>query len=130
MAVCCFQTHGNLNRNACCFLDGEFAFFGNIFLKGNSLNQLHNNVINTTVISHVKYIDNVRMSKTGCCLGLLLKACGEGCVASILRQHDLDGNRAVEDLVLCTVDGRHAACPHLILEEVSSPEDPLFHSCS
>ena len=99
-------------------------------LKVGAAQVLHDDVIGVAVLAPIVDAHDIGGGETGCCLGLLLKACGEGCVASILRQHDLDGYRAVEDLVLRTEDGRHAACPHLILEEVSSPEDPLFHSCS
>ena len=99
-------------------------------LKVGAAQVLHDDVIGVAVFAPIVDAHDIGGGETGCCLGLLLKACGEGCVASILRQHDLDGYRAVEDLVLRTEDGRHAACPHLILEEVSSPEDPLFHSCS
>ena len=91
---------------------------------------LHDDVIGVAVLAPIVDAHDIGGGQAGCCLGLLLKAGGEGGVAGILRQHDLDGNRAVEDLILRTEDGRHAARSHLILEEVSSPEDPLFHSCS
>ena len=91
---------------------------------------LHDDVIGVAVLAPIVDAYDIGGGEAGCCLGLLLKTRGEGGVAGVLRQHDLDGYRAVEDLILRTVDGRHAACSHLILEEVSSPEDPLFHSCS
>ena len=99
-------------------------------LKVGAAQVLHDDVIGVAVLAPIVDAHDIGGGETGCCLGLLLKAGGEGGVAGILRQHDLDGNRAVEDLILRTEDGRHAARSHLILEEVSSPEDPLFHSCS
>ena len=99
-------------------------------LKVGTAQVLHDDVIGVAVLAPVVDAHDIGGGQAGSCLGLLLKAGGEGGVAGILRQHDLDGNRAVEDLILCTEDGRHTARSHLILEEVSSPEDPLFHSCS
>ena len=99
-------------------------------LKVGTAQVLHDDVIGVAILAPVVDAHDIGGGQAGRCLGLLLKAGGEGGVAGILRQHDLDGNRAVEDLILCTEDGRHTARSHLILEEVSSPEDPLFHSCS
>ena len=99
-------------------------------LKVGTAQVLHDDVVGIAILAPIVDAHDIGGGETCCCLGLLLKAGGEGGVAGILRQHDLDGNRAVEDLILRTEDGRHAARSHLILEEVSSPEDPLFHSCS
>ena len=99
-------------------------------LKVGAAQVFHDDVIGVAVLAPIVDADDIGGGEAGGCLGLLLKACGKGGVAGILRQHDFDSYRAVEDLVLCTVDGRHAARSYLILEEVSSPEDPLFHSCS
>ena len=60
-------------------------------------------------------------------LRLLLEAGGKGRVARILGQHDLHCDRAVQHLVLCAVDGGHAARSDFILEEVPSPEYLLLH---
>ena len=128
--VCDRKRGADLRADLCDLLGIEGAVALDAALKVGTAQVLHDDVIGVAVLAPVVDAHDIGGGQAGRCLGLLLKAGGEGGVAGILRQHDLDGNRAVEDLILCTEDGRHTARSHLILKEVSSPEDPLFHSCS
>ena len=85
MVMCCFQSHRYLNGNTGRFFDGKFPLLGNIFLKSDSFDQLHNDVIYTAVISYIKYIDDIRMCKAGCCLCLAAEFADKSCILSEFR---------------------------------------------
>ena len=85
MIMCSFQSHGHLNGNTCGFLDGKLPFLGNILLKSDSLDQFHNDIINPAIIPYIKYIDNIRMCKTCCCLCFATEFTDKRCILSEFR---------------------------------------------
>ena len=85
MAVCRLQTHRNLDCDTCSLFNGKLSLLGDVFLQSDTLDQFHNNVINTAVISYVKYIDDIRMCKAGCCLCLAAEFADKSCILSEFR---------------------------------------------
>ena len=65
-----FNTHAHLNGNADCLLDGQSCLFFDIFLKGNSLYQFHNNIVDSVFFPYVIYIDNIGVHQPCCRLRL------------------------------------------------------------
>lgn len=59
--MCCFHTVSNLNGNADCLFIRKLSSFFNIFFQGNSLNQLHDNVVNSVFFAYIINIDNIRV---------------------------------------------------------------------
>ena len=47
--------------------------FLNVILKGNALNQFHDNIVQHILVHDVVNTDNIRMGQAGRCLGLHLK---------------------------------------------------------
>ena len=62
--------HTHLNSNADRLLDGQPCLFLDIFLKGNSLYQFHNNIVDSVFFPYVIYIDNIGVHQPCCCLRL------------------------------------------------------------
>ena len=107
----------------------ERAVAADAALEVGAAQVFHHDEIGVAVAAPVIDAHDVGALQAGGRLGLLLEAGGEGGVAGVLRQHDLHGDGAVEHLVLCAVDGRHAARSDLVLEEVpSSQYARFFHS--
>ena len=78
-------------------------------LKVRAAQVFHDDVIGVAILAPVIDADNVGALQAGRRLGLLLEARGERGVAGVLRQHDLDRDGTVQNLILRTVDGGHAA---------------------
>ncbi len=47
---------------------GKFSFSSNIFFQGNSLYQLHDDIINAVIFPYIIYIYNIRMRQSCCSL--------------------------------------------------------------
>ena len=109
MAVCRLQTHRNLNCDTCGLFNGKLPLLGDVFLQSDTLDQFHNNVINTAVISYVKYIDDIRMCKTSCRLGLTSEFLYKRGVFPKLRFQDLHCNKTVQLMVHSLIDICHSA---------------------
>ena len=60
--------------------------------------------------------------------GLLAEALGEGRVAGVLRQHQLDGHPAPEHRVLGGPDGGHAPDADPLFQEIAASQYPLAHA--
>ena len=58
---------------------------GNVFFQSDTFNKLHYNVINSLVIPYIKYIDDIRMCKAGCCLCLAAEFADKSCILSEFR---------------------------------------------
>ena len=63
----------NLDGNADCLLALQMPLFLNVILKGNALNQFHDNIVQHILVHDVVNTDNIRMGQAGRCLGLHLK---------------------------------------------------------
>ena len=109
VAVCSLQSHGYLNGNTGCFLYGKLAFLGNILLQGNSLDQFHYNVINALIISYVKYIDDIGMRQSCCCLRLTSEFLYKSCIFPEFRLQNLNCHKTVQFMVHCLIYVRHSA---------------------
>ena len=109
VAVCGLQSHGNLNGNAGSFLYRESALLGNIFLQCDSLDQFHNNVINSIVISNIKYINNIWMCQNCGSLCLTSEFLYKSCIFPKLRLQHLDSDKTIQLVILCLVYVRHSA---------------------
>ena len=65
-----FKTERNLNCDAGRLFYAQFSFAVNIIFEGNSLNKLHNNIVNTTVLPDIIYVYNIGMGQPCRCLRL------------------------------------------------------------
>ena len=72
-------------------------------------------------------IDDIWMRNACCCLRLTLKALDKFLVILILLMKNLDGDSALQKLILCPIDIRHAAAAHQRLQRVASIQDTLNH---
>ncbi len=75
------KAHADLNGDAGCLPDGELALLRDIFLQGDSLDKLHDNIVIALVLADVIDIDNVRICQPGCRLGLASELRDECAVA-------------------------------------------------
>ena len=112
MIVGCLQSHGNLDCNTGRLFNRKLSFFCNIFLQGDSLYQFHDNVINAFIIAYVKYINNIRMCQSGCCLSLASEFPDKGFVLPKFRLQHLNRNKTVQLMILCFIHIGHAACAY------------------
>ena len=67
------------------------------------------------------------MRDARCCLRLALKALDEFLVILVLLVENLDGDGALQELILCPIDICHAAAAHKHLQRVASIQDALNH---
>ncbi len=58
------DSHGNLNRNAHRLFDGKPRLLLNILLEGDSLHQLHDDIVILTLLAHIIDIDDIGVHKT------------------------------------------------------------------
>ena len=86
---------------------------------------LHDDVVRVAVLTPVVHADDIGALQTCGRLRLLLKARRERRVAGILRQHDLDRDGAVQDLVLSAEHARHASVANFVLEQVPASKYAL-----
>ena len=70
IVVSCLNTHGNLNGNTDRFLDGKTGFFLNILFECDTLNQFHDDIVDTVFLSDIINTDNIGMHQS--CCGLCL----------------------------------------------------------
>ena len=70
--VCCFKTKGNLNGDAGCLFYAQFPFAVNVILQSNSLDKLHDDIVNAAVLPDIVHVYNIRMGES--CCGLCLRA--------------------------------------------------------
>ena len=59
--VCCFKTKGNLNGDAGCLFYAQFSFAVNVILQSNSLDKLHDDIVNAAVLPDIVHVYNIRM---------------------------------------------------------------------
>ena len=109
MAVCSFQSHGDLDRNTGCFFYRKLSLFGNVLLESNSLNKLHNNVINSVIVTNIKYIHYIRMCQDCCSLSLTFKLADKRRILSEFRLKNFYSNKPIQLMVFCLVYVRHSA---------------------
>ena len=113
MIMCCLQPHRYLNGNTCGFFDGELALFGNIFLKSNSLDQFHDNIVNSLIVTYIEYIDNIRMGQACRCLCFTAEFADKCGILSEFRFQYFYCHVAVQLVILCLIDIRHSAGAYL-----------------
>ena len=71
--MCYFQTRRHLNGNARRLLDRQLSLPFNVVLQCNPFHQLHHNIVDPVFVSHIIDIDDIRMRKSGSCLGFFFK---------------------------------------------------------
>ena len=103
------QTGRHLNGNAGSFFYRQPAFFLNISLQGDAFHQLHHNIIDVLLITHIIHIYNIRMSQGGSRLGLLLKLADKISVLYKLILQNLHRHKTVQLMILSLKDLCHAA---------------------
>src|SRR5699024_9050505 len=107
------QSHGNLDGDTGGLLNGKLAFLGNIFLKGNTLDQFHDNIVNAVVVAHVKYIYDIRVRQTGSRLGFAAEFPYKGRILPEFLFQYLNRDKTVKLVILCLVYIGHSACADL-----------------
>lgn len=68
MIVSCLNTGTHLNCNTDRFLGRKLSFFMHIFFQSDSFYQLHDHIIESSILPYIIYIDNIRVQKPCCCL--------------------------------------------------------------
>ena len=107
--MCRLQSKRNLNRNTRCLSYGKFSFSCNIVFQGNSLYQLHNNIVNAVILPNIIDIYHIRMRKTCCGLCFLAEFGNKAFVLAEFRFHYLHCYETVQLMIFCFVDICHAA---------------------
>ena len=86
---------GNLKGHADGFLGLHFAFFLNVLLEGDSVHQLHHDIVQLPLVHNVVDVDNVGVGQAGRCLSFHLEFLHKGVVGGKLLLQHLDGHQAV-----------------------------------
>ena len=68
---------------------------GDVFFKSDPFDQFHYNVIDAVVISYIKYIYNIWMCKTSCCLGFTSEFLYKSCIFPEFRLQNLNCHKTV-----------------------------------
>ena len=103
------KSEGNLDRNAGRFLDAQFSLPVDIIFQRDAFHKLHNDIVNTAVISHVEHVDYVRMGQSGSSLGFRTEFCDKGLVLTEFRLHHFDRNHTVQLMVHGFINICHSA---------------------
>ena len=109
IVVCGFNAHRYLNGNTDCFFNGKTGFFLDIFFKCNTLNQLHNNIIDTIFFTNIINTDNIGMHQSCRSLSFHTEFGNKICIFRKLLFQNFHCNKSVQFMVLCFIYIAHTA---------------------
>ena len=104
-----FQSHRNLNGNTGSLFHRKLSFLGDVLLQRNSLNQFHNNVVNSFIVSYIKYVDNIRMGKSCSCLSFTSELPDKCRILTKFCLQNLHCHKSVQFMILGFVNIGHSA---------------------
>ena len=110
-----------------CLRGGHRPLLLDPLLQRASRNVLHDDVVPSLGNTDIKHVDNVWMRDARSRLCLALKPRDKLRVVLILLMENLDGDGALQELILCPIDIRHAAAAHKHFQRVASIQDTLNH---
>ena len=86
----------------------EANIFKALFNLGNA-HQFHHDVVDVSFSAYIVYPDDILMSQSRCCLRLPLEVLYKRRVLRKFRPQNLDGDKSVQQFVLCLIHNGHAA---------------------
>ena len=114
-----FQSHGDLDGDGDCLLNGQSLPGLDIFFQRDAVHELHDDKINAFFLADIIYIYNIRMHQSRGGLGLHTELGYETGIFRKFLLQDLDRHQTVEFVVLGFIDIRHAAAADLFQNLVS-----------
>ena len=97
--------HGHLDR----VVLRKLAFFLDVFLEGEALDQFHDDVVGAELLADIVHADHVRVGQAAGRLRLAGKLGHDVGVTAVFLFQDLYGNKPLKRHVFRLVDVRHAA---------------------
>ena len=108
------QPGGDLKRDAGHLPDRQTPLAANVVLERDALHQFHDDEIDRALNPDIIDVHDVRVGKTCRCLRLHAELRYKLRIVAKLRLEHLDGNKAIQPVVLCLVDIGHPARSYAI----------------
>ncbi len=103
------QSERHLDRYTCGLFYGKLSFLCDIVLKRDAFHKLHYDIIETAVLTYVKYVYYVRVRQHRCRLRFFLEFRNKGLILAEFSLHYLYRNQTIQLMIVGFINICHSA---------------------